>query len=316
MATGDDRRTDRDRMAAESELPFGEDVLRDLAMREALGLLDDDESAALEHAFAILTPDAQAAILDLQAAVAREIAGGGVEKPDRSLRYKVLARLTEEMSSDLSASGPIAVIGGPRRGGRRSSGPVGAEFDSPISELQFERVSRSAAVWRAASFALGAAGIALFGLLFRAQAVSDHLLDQKSSEIVAERFGGLFGDQLDIRRLLDSGTAVVTPLASLPTENATADGAGILLREKSPNAAGLMPAALLGFQFPPETRSIEVVAVRLDGTGEQSLGTFQVGGRTFAAISLELGEVDLANVRLEVRDLDSGNVVLRTAIVV
>ena len=312
MATNDDRRTGSEHDATTRDLPLSDEVVRDLAMREALGLLDEDESALFETVFESMTPDDQAAVLDLQSAVAREIAGGGTDEPDRALRYKVLARLTEEMSSDLSVAGPIATIGTASRIGSR---PRSASFrfdDERISELRFDRVRRSAAVWRAASFALAAAGIALFGLLFRAQSVSDHLLDQRSSEIIAERFGGLFGDEVDIRRLLASTTAVVTPLVASSTDAAAADGASILLREKDSTTAGLMPAALLGFQFPPETRRVEVVAVRLDGGGERSLGAFDVTGRTFAALPLELGGIPLANVRLEVRDQASGTVIFRT----
>ena len=69
--------------------------LRDLAIREVVQLLDEHESVRLESSFSGLTPDQQAEILDLQAAVAREINAAGEESPDRSLRYRVLARVAE-----------------------------------------------------------------------------------------------------------------------------------------------------------------------------------------------------------------------------
>ena len=46
-----------------------EQTVRDFAMREALGLLEDLESERFELAFEQMTPDEQAAVLDLQAAV-------------------------------------------------------------------------------------------------------------------------------------------------------------------------------------------------------------------------------------------------------
>ncbi len=312
MATDSDGRQESTTGLSDEGASLGVEVLRDLAMREALGLLDADESALFEEAFGEMTPDDQAAMLDLQAAVAREIAGGGTEEPDRSLRYKVLARLTEEMASDASAAGPIAVIGSASSIGRRSR-PVSANpRTDAVSELQFERVSRSAAVWRAASFALGAAAVALSVLHFQGQAVSNQLLQQKADSVIAERLAGLFGEDVDLGRFLYSGTAVVSALAALPE----ADGsAGFLLRESRANSAGEMPALLLGFQFPPSVVDVEVVAVRRDGSGEVVLDRFNVTGRsTYAALPLELGGIDIANVILEVRDADTGRTLMRTAV--
>jgi hypothetical protein len=288
-------------------------ALRDLAMREALGLLDEDEAARFESAFLLMTPDDQAAMLDLQAAVAREIAGGGTEEPDRALRYKVLARLTEDMASDLSASGPIAVIGSARSGVRRSStGGADSNATRPVTELQFQRVSRSAAVWRAASFALAAAAITLGLLNFEGQRSVQRLLDHESDSLVADRLGDLFGEDVDLESFLNSSTAVVHAIGSV---SADAAGSGLLFRESRINAAGGMPAVLVGFQFPDDVVSVDVVAVAIDGSGEASLGTFLVAGRTtHAAFPLELGNVSMANVIIEIRDAEDGTPLMRTAV--
>ncbi|MFM1832189.1 MAG: hypothetical protein RLZZ461_505 [Planctomycetota bacterium] len=312
MAMEDDGRIGPTNARPEGGVALSEDALRDLAMREVLGLLDDAEAVDFEKAFTSMTPDDQAAVLDLQAAVAREIAGGGVEEPDRALRYKVLARMTEEIAGDLSISGPIAVIGGVDGPGRRRSiHRTHRQHDAAISELQFERVRRSAAVWRAASFALAAATITISGLLYQGQTNVNQLLGSKASEVIAERFGGLFGTDLDIRSFLEDSIAVASSLASVETGK---PGAGMLLRRGKANDAGLMPAALLCVQLPEGTTRIGVFAVPNDGSEDLSLGELEVAGSTVAAVPLELGEIDLPNVRFEVRDLDTGAVILRTAI--
>ncbi len=316
MAMDDDRQAGSSRPVIGGEAKLDDETVRDLAMREALGLLDAEEEGLFEQVFEALTPDEQAAVLDLQAAVAREIGGVGLESPDRSLRYKVLARLTEEMALDHSATGPIAVIG--NSGIDRVRSLVGStrHQEAQVSELQFARVSRSAAVWRVASFALGGAAIALGALHFQGQSVSNQLLDQRASEIVAARFSGLLGEDVDLQPLLDSTTAVVTPLLSTSTSEDRGEGAGLLLRERDANQAGELPAALLCFQLPEGTAMVTVVAVPLDDpSAELTLGDFSVWGRTFAALPLELDGIDMANVRFEVRDADTGELILRSATV-
>jgi hypothetical protein len=72
---------------------------------------------------------------------------------------------------------------------------------------------------------------------------------------------------------------------------------------------------LLCVQLPEATTRIGVFAVPNDGSEDLSLGELEVAGSTIAAVPLELGEIDLPNVRFEVRDLDTGAVILRTAIV-
>ncbi len=313
MATDDDRRTEPTTAQTGRMVPRDEDSLRDLAMREVLGLLEDDEAAGFEEAFVAMTPDDQAAVLDLQAAVAREIAAGGIDEPDRALRYKVLAKLTEEMSGDIAASGPIAVIGGTADPGRRRPLQAARGRDElGVTQLQFDRVRRSAAVWRAASFALCAATIAFFGLHYQGQANMNQLLGTRANEVVAERFSGLFGDDVDIRSFFEDSTAVASPLASTRSGD---PGAGLLLRRGKLNDAGLMPAALLCLQLPQATTEVEVFAVPIDGSSAIALGQFPVTSTTAAALPLELGGIDLANIRLEVRDAGSGTVLLRTAAV-
>jgi hypothetical protein len=136
--------------------------LRDLAIREVVQLLDDHESVELESGFMDLTPDQQAEILDLQAAVAREINAAGDEVPERSLRYRVLARVSEAIENDAEAVAPIASIG--RHAPRSANSPVVAS-DSTTPHADVSSVSwgrmRTELGWRAAALVFGAALVVL-----------------------------------------------------------------------------------------------------------------------------------------------------------
>ncbi|MCP4836362.1 MAG: hypothetical protein GY895_16535 [Phycisphaera sp.] len=136
--------------------------LRDLAIREVVQLLDDHESVELESGFMDLTPDQQAEILDLQAAVAREINAAGDDVPERSLRYRVLARVSEAIENDAEAVAPIASIGrhAPRSG---FSPTVASESAAPLSDVAMVSWGRMRTElgWRAAALVFGAALVVL-----------------------------------------------------------------------------------------------------------------------------------------------------------
>jgi hypothetical protein len=280
--------------------------VRDLAMRETLGLLDQEETALLERLFANMTPDDQAAVLDLQAAVAREIGGAGVEEPDRALRYRVLARLAEESAVDAAASGPLATIGAARAA--RSGTPVMPRVGQ-VSELQFDRVSRSAAVWRAASFALGSAVLTLAALMFQTQANTRVVVDRSRDDVVTRELLDLVGDQAQISRFLHSGTGVVRSLTGV---DSAIDGTAVLFREERASKNGDLPAIILALRLPTSVSAIQVVAVLEDGS-QRELGQYDVAGRSaIAAIPLDLGGIELAGAVLELRDLGTGEVLMRT----
>ncbi len=314
MATDDDRRIDGDDLGLSAGSHSMDDAaIRDLAMREVLGLLDEPESADLEQAFASMTPDEQAAILDLQAAVARELAGAGSETPDRSLRYQVLARLTQEMETDVASAGPLAVIGA--RSVDRSFRGTGSRsaMAGPITELQFDRVSRSAAVWRAATFALGSAVLALAALTYRSQNVTRTIVDRLGDQVISQEIIDLVGEQAEIAAYFRSSTAVFSPLASATDDISMS---GLLCREARPTLGGKFPATLLGFSFPARVGSIRIVAIETGGR-LVDLGTFNTDGRApFAAFPVELASVDLAGAVFEIRDGETGSVLMRTAVAV
>lgn len=291
---------------------MNEQTIRDFAMREALGLLEDLESERFEVAFEQMSPDEQAAVLDLQAAVVREVAGAGDETPDRALRYHVLARLTEEMASDPAASGPLATIG---RGGNHSGRQAPAAVNgSSVSELQFDRVSRSAAVWRAAAFALGSAVITLLFFQWRTEGTLNLVVERLGDQVVTDEIIQMAGPELDLSLYLENPTAIVTAFT------AGAEGRGIgsmfaesIRRDEDGNILeGPRRGMLVCFQLPSEVEGVRVVAIRPTGE-EVELGEFDVQNRQqLAALKLDLTDLPETGLAYEVRDRYTGDVLLRS----
>lgn len=285
--------------------------VRDLAMREALGILDASESAAFEDLFGRMTPDDQAAVLDLQAAVAREIAGAGEDAPDRSLRYRVLARLTEEMAADPAARGPLAVIGA---AASRESLGRGREVrlgDAPIvTELQFDRIRRSAGVWRVASLALGSAVLSLGLLQYQAQNTIGLVVDRLGDQVVTDDIRDLVDPSLDIDRFIDQQTAVAMSLVA----TTGVEGAGVVLAEPPMTSGSDTRAALLvALKLPEDIQAVKVVAVLPSGK-IMALDSFDLRGRTqLVTAALDLSELPDTGFIIEVRDGATGEVLLRSA---
>ena len=184
--------------------PISLNELREMAMLEALGLLDSVDESKFEESFGDLSPAQQAELLDLQAAVAAEIAAAGDEEPDRSLRYKVLARLASEIEHDELACGPIASIGSRTRRLAASKNQREAEggFGGVSNE---QRLRRSAMIWRAAAFVLGSSLLALVVIQQQSLALSGRILELADSNIA---FKGL------VERLDENGypTSEIEPL--------------------------------------------------------------------------------------------------------
>ena len=126
--------------------------LLELASLDALGLLDDVESAAYTRSFHDAPATIQDEVLRLQAEIANDHLLLAGEEPDPELRERVLRAVADALEKDDSLA-PLARIGKPRRttdrdiGGRVILGGSG----------QF---------WRAASFAL--AGVSLIMAYFMA----------------------------------------------------------------------------------------------------------------------------------------------------
>jgi hypothetical protein len=164
--------------------PISLNNLREMAMLEALGLLDSVDESKFEESFGGLSPALQAELLDLQAAVAAEIAAAGDEEPDRALRYKVLARLASEIERDEVACGPIASIGSRTRrlaaSASKAQGAAEGEYGGASTE---HRLRRSAMIWRAAAFVLGSSLLALVVIQQQSLALSGRILELADSNI-------------------------------------------------------------------------------------------------------------------------------------
>lgn len=138
--------------------------LRGQAVLDALGLLDEVESAQFERAFHEAPPSVQADLRAVQAAVAVDPAFLADGDPSPDLRLKTLARVMTAVEQQEVQFAPIAHIG--RTAARAERRPVRSidanelvEQAMELSALRkdVERFTRSSYYWRAAAIALTAA---------------------------------------------------------------------------------------------------------------------------------------------------------------
>jgi hypothetical protein len=131
---------------------------------DALGLLDEVESAQFERAFHDAPPSVQADLRAVQAAVAVDPAFLADGEPSPDLRLKTLARVMTAVEQQEVQFAPIAHIG--RTAARAERRPVRSidanelvEQAMELSALRkdVERFTRSSYYWRAAAIALTAA---------------------------------------------------------------------------------------------------------------------------------------------------------------
>lgn len=138
--------------------------LRGQAVLDAMGLLDEVESAQFERAFHDAPPSVQADLRAVQAAVAVDPAFLADGDPSPDLRLKTLARVMTAVEQQEVQFAPIAHIG--RTAARAERRPVRSidanelvEQAMELSALRkdVERFTRSSYYWRAAAIALTAA---------------------------------------------------------------------------------------------------------------------------------------------------------------
>lgn len=138
--------------------------LRGQAVLDAMGLLDEVESAQFERAFHDAPPSVQADLRAVQAAVAVDPAFLADGEPSPDLRLKTLARVMTAVEQQEVQFAPIAHIG--RMAARAERRPVRSidanelvEQAMELSALRkdVERFTRSSYYWRAAAIALTAA---------------------------------------------------------------------------------------------------------------------------------------------------------------
>lgn len=133
------------------------DELIEQAALEALGLLDENESAAFERAFEAAPETLQEEIRRIQAETVTDVATLSGEEPGAGLRGKVLAAVADAIDDEARELQPIASIGvRAARAGRRVPSEVGAAVQSERHVLRLQSAQRHLLVWRAASIALAA----------------------------------------------------------------------------------------------------------------------------------------------------------------
>lgn len=263
--------------------------LRDLAIREVVQLLDDHESVELESGFMDLTPDQQAEILDLQAAVAREINAAGDDVPERSLRYRVLARVSEAIENDAEAVAPIASIG---RHARRSgvSPTIASETAAPRSDVAMVSWGRMRTElgWRAAALVFGAALVVLGVMHWR---TSDSL----------DRFERYAIGELPYQDLLEQDASIAafqvllrsTTKKEFALASAMGPGSARVVFEPKTKSDMLEGLVIVG-QLPVATETVQLLILGDDGS-EILVGQSDVSpGGLITAFGLSIDRNDLA----------------------
>ena len=129
--------------------------LLELASLDALGLLDDVESALYTRSFHDAPATVQDEVLRLQGEIANDHLLLPGEEPDPDLRERVLKAVADALARDDSLA-PLARIGRPRR-------ERGRDGDGRMGRIS---LGGSGQLWRAASFAL--AGVSLIMAYFLA----------------------------------------------------------------------------------------------------------------------------------------------------
>lgn len=180
-------------------MPDGSSIPREelieLAHADAIGVLDDVDSARFERAFQLATPSVQAEVRALQQRIASSPLFLADEKPAASLRLKTLARVASAIEDQAAAAQPIATIGTPRADARalqssqQVAGSQSSEGDVLLREL-LERASLERRpthhMWRAAALFLFAALVVALYFQAEQRRISNRLMDLVDRKLVDE----------------------------------------------------------------------------------------------------------------------------------
>lgn len=255
--------------------------LLELAALDALGLLDDYEAVAYTRSFEDAPATVQDEIRRLQSELASDESLLPADEPDGELRERVLAFVNEAIEREAA---PLATIG-PR--GRRGSEASGRSLTG-----QF---------WRAASFVLAAAGLALVYLFTQAY--------QSSNELTK---AALYDDAVKLEVLLEPSSKdfLLDNSHKIPMTAVTRGmnyRASLLVNEDSG------AALLLIDKLPPTDGDGYVVQVVSEDGRLTQLQTFRSLGR-FGGVRLNVSTEVLASAATwQIADLATGAVLLRSA---
>ena len=162
--------------------------LLELATADALGVIDEVDSARFERAFAASVPSLQAEVRALQDRIAVDPNLLSTEQAPASLRLKTLAHVAA--AREEHAAPPIATIGPARPVGSRASGTrQQIDRDALVREI-LERTALERRptqhVWRAAALFLFAALVVALYFESQQRATSARLMDFVDRKLVDE----------------------------------------------------------------------------------------------------------------------------------
>ena len=175
-------------------LSISREELLELAVADALGVLDEVDTARFERAFSSAAPSLQAEVRVAQDRVALDRMLLVDEQPPASLRLKTLARVAAAIELEAAGAAPIAMIG-PARGHTADRAVAGAVAVSDSSQREFiDHESREAIVreilersamerrppqhlWRAAALFLFAALVVALYFHSEQRAISERMMN-------------------------------------------------------------------------------------------------------------------------------------------
>ena len=175
-------------------LSISREELLELAVADAIGVLDEVDTARFERAFSSAAPSLQAEVRVAQDRVALDRMLLVDEQPPASLRLKTLARVAAAIELEAAGAAPIAMIG-PARGytaERAVAGAVAVSDNSPREFIDHESreaivreiLERSAMerrppqhLWRAAALFLFAALVVALYFHSEQRAISERMMN-------------------------------------------------------------------------------------------------------------------------------------------
>ena len=175
-------------------LSISREELLELAVADAIGVLDEVDTARFERAFSSAAPSLQAEVRVAQDRVALDRMLLVDEQPPASLRLKTLARVAAAIELEAAGAAPIAMIG-PARGYTADRAVAGAVAVSDSSPREFiDHESREAIVreilersamerrppqhlWRAAALFLFAALVVALYFHSEQRAISERMMN-------------------------------------------------------------------------------------------------------------------------------------------
>jgi len=183
-----------------SPSPMSREELLEVAVPDALGLLDEYDSALFARSFFQASEDTRSEVVELQASVATDpLFLGPIIDPPESLRGQVVSGVRHTIDS-IAALPPLAFVGG-------------VATPRPTPTMPAQRTLHLDGIWRAASFLLiGALLVSIFfnlRFLERVESISRTALDlrndQQLEHLVGRSAWTLLGDPGTTRRSLLPG---------------------------------------------------------------------------------------------------------------